>query len=155
MAQRYFDKFPTITYSNNVVIDITKRVTLLEKVSTNPYVFYPYEITADERADQLSTRYYQDPYSSWLLYVTNKIVDPYYEWYLSQTEFEKFLINKYGSIVNAYDKTAFYRNNWDQTENISISYFDALPPSLLKYWEPVYGNNDKILSFKRKEKNLT
>ena len=26
-------------------------------------------------------------------------------------------------------------------------------PILLKYWEPVYGNNDKILSFKRKEKN--
>ena len=153
IKDKYFDKFPLITYSNNQAVDITKRVAVTQQSYLNPYIYYPYDIDEKERADNFTSRYYQDAYKSWLVYLSNKIIDPYYEWYLSQTEFEQFLINKYGSIVNAYDKTAFYRNNWDQTENISISYFDALPPSLLKYWEPVYGNNDKMLSFKRKEKN--
>ena len=72
MAEKYFEKFPVITYSNNQVVDITKRVALLERVSSNPYVFYPYEITSNERADQLSTRYYGDAYRSWIFYISNK-----------------------------------------------------------------------------------
>lgn len=150
---KYFDKFPVITYSNSQVVDITKRVVVTEQSYLNPYVFYPYDIDEKERADNFTSRYYQDAYKSWLVYLSNKIVDPYYEWYLSQREFDEFLINKYGSLVNAYDKTSYYRNNWEQSENISISYFDSLPATLLKYWEPVYGVNDKIVSFKRKEKN--
>lgn len=88
---RYFDKFPVINYSNNTIVDITKRVALLDKVSRNPYVFYPYDIVSDERADQLSSRYYEDSYKSWLLYLSNKITDPYYEWYLTEKEFLEFI----------------------------------------------------------------
>jgi len=98
---RYFDKFPIISYANNQVVDITKRVAMLEKVSRNPYAFYPYDIVGDERADQLSSRYYEDSYKSWLLYITNKITDPYYEWYLTEREFLEFLEKKYGSIYTS------------------------------------------------------
>jgi hypothetical protein len=94
MAQRYFDKFPIITYSNTEVVDITRRVTMLDKTIQNPYVFYPYEIDSNERADQLSARYYEDQFKSWMIYLSNKIVDPYYEWYLSEDEFVNFIIKK-------------------------------------------------------------
>ena len=60
MPERYFEKFPVITYSNNQVVDITKRVTLLDRVSESPYVFYPYDISNAERADHFSHRYYED-----------------------------------------------------------------------------------------------
>ena len=83
---KYFDKFPIITYSNNSVVDITKRVALLDRVSRNPYVFYPFDLSGQERADQLSNRYYEDSYKSWVFYLSNKIMDPYYEWYLSEAE---------------------------------------------------------------------
>ena len=89
--QRYFENFPKIQYSNNSVLDITKRVTILNSVSSNPYAFYPYELEVHERPDQFSGRYYQDPFQSWLLYLSNKIVDPYYEWYLSDDEFNNFI----------------------------------------------------------------
>ena len=59
-----FDKFPQITYSNNVIVDITKRVTLLDRVSKNPYIFYPFKIESNERPDQLSNRYYNDPFKT-------------------------------------------------------------------------------------------
>lgn len=148
---RYFDKFPKINYSNNEIIDITKRVVLLDKVSKNPYIFYPFEITSNERPDQLSNRYYEDSYKSWIIYLTNKITDPYYEWYLSENEFIQFIELKYGSIYNAQTKIKFYRNNWENQPEISKSEYNALTPQLQKYWKPNYTSTSSILNYTRKE----
>lgn len=153
MVDRYFDKFPTISYSNNTVVDITKRAALLEKVSSNPFAFYPYEITSNERADQLSNRYYDDPYKSWIIYLGNKIVDPYYEWYLHTEEFEEYVTKKYGSYINAVEKIKFYRNNWSNVDDISVSFYDSLPKTLRNYWEPKFGYNNKIIGYKRKQED--
>ena len=49
--ETYFSKFPLISYSNSVAIDITKRVKLLDRVSGNPFAFFPYDISNGERAD--------------------------------------------------------------------------------------------------------
>lgn len=151
MPQRYFDKFPLITYSNNEVVDITKRTTMLDKVSENPYVFYPYEITSNERADQLSARYYDDQYKSWILYLVNNITDPYFEWYMSEREFTEFLVKKYGSFYDAQTKIMYYRNNWVGQDDISVSAFNALSSNMQKYWEPTIGSNSRIIGYKRKE----
>ena len=151
MVDRYFDKHPIINYGNNNAVDITKRVALLEKVSTDPFAFYPYEITSNERADQLSYRYYQDPFKSWILYLGNKIVDPYYEWYLHTEEFQEYITKKYGSYVNATDKIMFYRNDWPNVEDINVEVWNSLPKTLKNYWEPNFGPNNKIIGYKRKQ----
>ena len=151
MADRYFDKFPVITYNDNKVVDITNRVALLDRVSRNPYIFYPYDLSDQERADQLSNRYYQDSYKSWLIYLGNKIIDPYYDWYLSQEELDEFVEKKYGSLYKAQTKIKYYRNNWEFQDNISKSDYNALTPSLQKYWEPNYGVGSSVLDYKRKE----
>ena len=88
---RYFDKFPQIQYSNTASIDITRRVTITDIAYFNPYIFYTYDISEHERPDQFSYRYYDDQFKTWLVYLSNKIVDPYYEWYLSDDEFNSFL----------------------------------------------------------------
>lgn len=152
---RYFDKFPQIRYSNSQIIDITKRVAVLEKVSKNPYVFYPYDISDSERADQLSSRYYEDSYKSWIIYLSNKIVDPYHEWYLDNREFNEFITKKYGSIESSIEKTYFYRNDWIDSENISVSRYESLTPKLQNYWQPVYSTGTNISSYKRKEVDWT
>jgi hypothetical protein len=121
-------------------------------VYANPFIFYPYEIN-NERADQLSDRYYDDAFQSWILYFSNKIVDPYYEWHLNENEFNEFIVSKYGTYELAYKKVKFYRNNWVDQDNISLSYYDALVPNLKKYWEPVYGYSNKTVSYKRVEQD--
>lgn len=151
MGDRYFDKFPTITYSNTKVVDITLRTAILNKVNENPYVYYPYEIDSNERADQLSARYYEDQYKSWMIYISNKIVDPYYEWYMGEVEFVDFIEKKYGSYYDAQTKIKYYRNNWSETENITISRFDSLSPGEQRYFEPVIGSGSKIISYRRKQ----
>ena len=155
MSDKYFDKFPLITYSNNTVVDITRRVTLLDKVSRNPYVFYPYDIEDNERPDQLSARYYDDAYKSWIVYLGNKITDPYYEWYLNNDELNELTEKKYGSIYDAQQKIKFYRNNWENQESISVSAYNALPIDRKKYWNPEYGSGSTVISYKRKEIDWT
>jgi hypothetical protein len=69
-------------------------------------------------------------------------------------QFLEFIVNKYGSYENAVEKVIYYRNNWEESENITISYFNALVPSLKKYWQPNYNYNN-IISYSRKQNNLT
>jgi hypothetical protein len=151
MTSKYFQTFPIINYSNNQVVDITKRVVVQEKVIKNPYVYYPYEITDNERADQLSNSYYEDPYKSWIIYLSNKITDPYYEWYLQYNEFEEFVKTKYGSMDNAINKISYYANDWVSSEDISVSAYDALTASQQNYWEPLYSVSGSISSYTRKK----
>lgn len=155
MAQRYFDKFPTITYSNTEVVDITRRITMLDKIIQNPYVFYPYEISENERPDQLSARYYEDQFRSWIFYISNKIVDPYYEWYMSNDEFYNFIVKKYNDYYTAETRIKYYKNNWVGQEDISVSQYNALSPSMVKYWEPKIGASNKITGYKRKQIDWT
>ncbi len=151
MAQKYFDKFPVINYANTQAIDITRRVTVLDKIATEPYVFYPYEITDNERADQFSARYYDDQYKSWIIYITNKIIDPYYEWYLHERDMQEFIIKKYGTFYAAQTKAKYYTNDWTGQDNITVSAYNALTLSMKKYWEPMFGNYNRVMSYKRKE----
>ena len=153
MTERYFEKFPIINYANSQVVDITRRAVLLNRVSKNPYVYYPYELVDEERADQFSSRYYEDPYQSWILYLSNNISDPYYEWYLTESQLYDFCEKKYGSYFLAQQKTKFYRNNWDGSSNIDVSAYNALTVGMKKYWEPVYGSSDAIIAYKRSENN--
>ena len=155
MSSSYFSNFPIVTYGNNQAVDITERVIFRDKTLNNPYVFYPYDLTNDERADQFANRYYNDSYKSWILYLGNNITDPYYGWYLSKDQFDKFIQLKYNSISDAQQKIICYENNWYNSSNISVSDFDALPDSLVKYWNPVYGSYNNIIEYSRKESNNT
>jgi hypothetical protein len=157
MPDRYFDKFQKIAYANNVAINITERSIVLNSVRDNPYLFYPFDISNGVRPDQIADTYYNDQYLSWLIYLGNNMIDPYYEWYLQNDEFEKFLKKKY-SVTNTdilKQKVKFYRNNWYESEQISVQAYNAeiANTPLVKYWEPVYNGSYKPIAYQRKQKD--
>jgi Base plate wedge protein 53 len=149
--ETYFKNFKQIQYANNTVIDITERVVMLSNVQRNPYVYYPYDITNGIRADQLANETYKDPFTSWMLYLSNDVVDPYYEWYMDQNQFDEFIVAKYGSMVNAMQKIAFWRNDWVDKPNISSSTFQAESPERMKYWKPNYNAYGGIIDYSRSQ----
>jgi len=157
---RYFTNFPTIEYNSANAVNITERVVFLNNALKNPYVFYPYTITENERADQFANRYYNDSFKSWILYLGNQIIDPYYGWYLTINEFNEFLNKKYASknpnsgysgLQLAQLKTKYYQNNWYDSESLTVGGFDALPYNLQKYWQPVYGSRNNIIKYVRSQ----
>ena len=153
MSEFYFTKFPIITYANTKCRDISKRVVLSQDSRATPTLFYPYTIKAGLRADVLADAYYDDSYFDWLIYHTNGIIDPYYGWYLSEHDFNAFLIKKYGSIEYTQKKVKYYQLDFT-TDDIDISvdfYNSALPFQLRKYYEPNYGYSSKIISYKKRQ----
>jgi hypothetical protein len=158
MPQKYFQKFPNITYANNTAVNITERATFLNRVYANPNLYYAYDIQNSERPDNIASNYYNDAYMSWILYFTNKIVDPYYQWNMDQITFEQYLVKKYGSLA-ASQKISYYRNNWYFNQDpISVTEYDNLTSNLMKFYEPDYGNDiygiDPI-QYKRKREDWT
>lgn len=155
MTEKYFAKFPVIKYDNNKVVNITERATILNTIYQNPYLYYPYDIKVGERPDNIADKYYGDQYMSWVLYMSNKIQDPYYEWYIDQDSFNDFITKKYGSIKKAMTKTTFYRNNWyDNQNNIDTNSFNILSDKIKRFYEPIYADsqyNIVLLGYRRKQ----
>lgn len=155
MAEKYFNKFPTITYSNTVCRDLTKRVTIDADIKGNVDLYYPVEIQSGFRPDALAEAYYEDAEMDWLIYLTNKIVDPYYEWYISEINFDEFIIDKYTSVANAQEHVAYYRNNWyeDEAQLTPQTYNESIDMSWRKYYEPLFTPTNSVYSYRRKRED--
>jgi hypothetical protein len=157
MAERLFSKYPVITYDGLRCLDISRRVKLTREARANPNLFYPLEMKSGMRADSLADAYYEDSYLDWMLYLSNEIVDPYYQWYLSESDFRSFITEKYGTLEYAMEHIKFYRNNWsnDDTELTPSYYENNLPYDQKQYFSPTYGQNNKIISYVRKKQDWT
>lgn len=143
MPENYFDKFPIVSYSNNLVRDITRRTVLLEslykaKTSENDVnTFFAYNVDDGERADNIASYYYKDSFMHWIFYMSNDVIDPYHDWNMDSGTFENFIEKKYGSIYLATTKIKYYQNNWYEEPNpITVAFFDSLPAGDKKYYEP-------------------
>ena len=154
MADKYFSKFPLINYANTVAVNITERAVVLNKIYNDATVYYSYDVTQYERPDNLAERYYDDPYRSWMLYLNNRVIDPYYDWYMDQETFNDFIVKKYGSIEKASATIKHYHNNWyDDTDMLTVSQYQSLPTSSKKYYSPYYDNqfNKTPMGYVRKK----
>lgn len=162
MPETYFKNFNVIQYgntvSNNAVIDITQRVVALKNNTKNPNIYYPTDITDGVRPDQVAQLNFNDAYSSWLLYLTNDITDPYYEWYLTPDQFAEYITTKYGSVSNAQQTIALWRNNWVDQPSLSSSAYNAEiagNPEKIKYWTPNLAPTGFVIDYSRAQQDWT
>jgi hypothetical protein len=130
---KYFSNIPLIDYNNNLARNILSRV----KISNHPY-YYPYVLDEQRKIEHVAHDYYQDIDDVWILHHINNTIDPYFDYALSQTDFNKYIEKKYGSVYKAQRDIIFYHNNYvgDDTSLDTVA-FHALPTKLKKYWSPV------------------
>lgn len=151
MTETYFSKFPTIQYDDKVTRNITERVSILTKTPKRiPTQYYPYELNESLRSDILAGNYYQDATLDWLIWLTNGMTDPYYDWYLNTDDFGRYIIEKYGSIEYAQNLVLYYRNNWhDDPNHLTVAAFNALPAIQKRYYTPNFSGGNKIIDYQR------
>lgn len=149
-----FINFPTITYNGQTALDITQSMMMVSNLVSNTAVLTPLTLTQSLRSDQLSQGIYADPYLEWMIFVANKQIDGF-DWYMDQTQFYTYLNNKYGDWVPTQQKTLYWINNWYNGTGLTVSAFDALDPSLVKYYEPVYDAGHNVLSYVRRQIDWT
>ena len=150
MSTKFFDNFGKITYNNRKMVNILARPKVLERVTSTPYAFYPYECKDFDRPDTIASAYYQSPFFSWIVYLSNKILDPYYEWPLDQHTFDEHIRIKYTSYEIANRRILYYRVNWDEDPSrVLPDFYDDLPDYHKKYWAPICGANGSAIAYAR------
>lgn len=151
--ERYFEKFPLFTYSNTVCVDITRRTVIANTIQQDLFAYYPYEMKSHQRPDTIADRYYKDSSFNWLVYLSNKVVDPYYAFPMDDQSFTGYINSKYQNFANAQQKILFWQMNWagSNDDQITTSFYDTnLPEPLKKYYEAVYGEETRIVYYRRR-----
>jgi len=111
----YFNQFPLMAYdvkgnSNYKLLpNILKRVKLRSGIRSGSFLFDKYDVREGERPEDIAFKYYGDPELHWVILMTNDITDRYYQWPLTQPQFQEHLTDKYGAgnedAVHHYEKT--------------------------------------------------
>jgi hypothetical protein len=106
----YFRNFPFVSYDidgdgiSQVVQNPLVRFKIVEKLQNSKFLYQEY-IIEEESASEISFKFYGNETLDWVIYVTNNIIDPKYDWPLGYRDFNNFIIKKYGSVENASRQT--------------------------------------------------
>ena len=98
----YFNKFPLMAYDmkNNgnykLLPDIMRRVKLRSGIAAGRYLFDNYNVITGDKPEDIAFKYYGDAEYHWVILLTNNITDRFYQWPLTQPQFDAFLTDKYG-----------------------------------------------------------
>ena len=111
----YFDRFPLMAYDMKgnqqykLLPNILRRVKLRSGLRSSAFLFDKYDVKDGERPEDVAFKYFGDAELHWVVLMTNNITDRYYQWPLSQPQFQEHLTDKYGAgsedAVHHYEKT--------------------------------------------------
>lgn len=126
----FFRNFPTVDYDIKkngktiTVPNITAGMKIQDIVRRKKAVFYSYNVPEGERADAIAFKYYGDASLDWVIFLTNQMIDPQFDWPLDRLAFNNYVIKKYGSMTAATSTVHHYEQILqDQTvtfDNINV-----------------------------------
>jgi hypothetical protein len=102
----YFSKLPLIPYSVDsgrtfkVVSDILRRVSVNQQTKENYAIYEEYTIQDGETPESVSFKLYGDPQYHWVVMLLNDIIDPRYDWPLTDTQLFDFVDTKYSGNIS-------------------------------------------------------
>ena len=148
---KYFNKFPLVEYSGNLVRNIMSRVSI-SKLSSS---LLDYDMKDhDNRTDIISDKYYDSFEYDWLVNLSNQNVDPYYDCGLTSSNFNEYLKKKYGSVDKSAVIILFWKNDWESDDSIlTVTQYETLPISRKKYFQEIIGYDGLTSGYERKKEN--
>ena len=149
MPNPYFSNLGDFLYVNrtregrsegdySLVKNLFKRAKLREDIYQDLAFFTKYDVSGDDRPDNVADLIYGDPTLDWVVLLSNNIVNVQSEWPLSQADFNRYITEKYDSEEILYSGIHHYEaNEVKTTRDIiiipsgtrvglgqSVSYFD-------------------------------
>ena len=98
----YFSRFPLTTYDikgdgiYKLLPDILRRVKLRSGIKAGAFIFTEYDVRDGEKPEDVAVKWFGDPEYHWVILMTNNITDRYYQWQMTQPQFQNFIEDKYG-----------------------------------------------------------
>ena len=190
MTKPYFRQVPNFDYISRTaeskaisdyipVKNLFKKGKLREDIFGNLNYFTKYQITGDERPDNVAFKFYEDETLDWVVLLSNNILNIQTEWPLPQTSFDSVMLDKYGSYANLnavhhYETTevknvagiTIVPQGLQVPQNFSVTYYDAslgqevtkttitVPVTNLQYEEEIENNKRNIFIIKPQYLNV-
>lgn len=109
---KFFDKFPKELYtleekpqSLDSVTNICTRMAFGQDFKENAATYYEYDIQEGEKPELIAHKLYGSPEQHWIVLMMNDIIDPYYDWPMSQSVFNEYINTKYSEQAQANNTT--------------------------------------------------
>ena len=99
----YFSRFPNMVYdvkndgNYKILPDILRRVKARTAVKSGRFLFDQYDVKNGEKPEDIAFKYYGDPELHWVVLMVNEVTDRFYQWPMTQPQFDNFLTDKYGA----------------------------------------------------------
>jgi uncharacterized iron-regulated protein len=163
---KFFNYFPKTFYSNNfdsnsldTVTNIIARFGFESSLKNNSSAFYKYEIQEGDTPEIIAHKYYGHSERHWIVLLFNNIIDPQFDWPLTDRQLvdyvdKKYSANNYADTANtsvsgisyaknedsvyAYYKTVTQRSNFYNTTTVEefvvdFTTYDAIIPQNIDY----------------------
>jgi hypothetical protein len=186
----YFQRVPDFNYVSRLpdskigdyvrVKNLFKKGKLREDIFQNVAFFEKYKIVGDDRPDNVAFEVYNDSSLDWLVLLSNNVLNVQSEWPLPQTDFDRFVLDKYGDYDTLYNgihhyETTEVKNSQGVTiipaglqvdSSYSVSYYDfftdlqvttgnlAIPVTNYEYEEKVENDKRNIFILKSRYLNI-
>ena len=122
----YFGRFPLMAYDvaadgkYKLLPDILRRVKLRSGLRSSAFLFDKYDVKDGERPEDIAFKWFGDARYHWVILMTNNITDRYYQWPLTQPQFQEHLTDKYG--VGNEDATHHFEKTTDSGPTVSYTH---------------------------------
>jgi hypothetical protein len=186
----YFQRVPDFNYVSRLpdskigdyirVKNLFKKGKLREDIFQNLAFFEKYKIVGDDRPDNVAFEIYNDSSLDWIVLLSNNVLNVQSEWPLPQTDFDRFVLDKYGDYDTLYNgihhyETTEVKNTQGVTiipaglqvdSSYSVSYYDfftdlqvttgnlAIPVTNYEYEEKVENDKRNIFLLKPRYLNI-
>lgn len=138
----YFSRFPLIPYSfdNGVsytlVSDVLRRISINKETKQNYSIIEEYQIQDGDTPETVSFKFYNDSQYHWIILILNDIIDPRFDWPLTETQLYDYAYNKYTGNINGIKHYTISETNdivIDSTQVIDNTYPEAYEVKNLEY----------------------
>ena len=121
----YFSYIPDLEYVSRLpdskigdyirVKNLFRKGKLREDIFQNLSFFEKYKIIGNDRPDNVAFEVYGDSKLDWVVLMSNNILNIQTEWPLPQTDFDRFVLDKYGDYNTLYNGVHHYET--EEVEN--------------------------------------
>ena len=151
----YFENFPLIQYKDSVsgtidiVTDILKRAGIKKSLYDSVIRYYTEMIHTKDRPEVFASTLYDDPNKHWINMMINSVIDPYYDWVLSDENFDVMIKDKYPNkyaIVNVSGDYPIIGEKYSSSANIVVDYIPL--PKIDDnglYSQLIYSGDDQVV----------
>ena len=105
----YVSRLPDAKISDYVrVKNLFKKGVIRDDIFQDITFFTKYQIQGDDRPDNVASKVYNDSKLDWIVLQSNNIINLQTEWPLSQNDFDRYCLEKYGDYNTLYNGVHHY-----------------------------------------------